>query len=392
MIEFALIIFWFAFAGILLVFIINPAIIWLQYFLKREKTIKKNNQSPFISIIISVYNGEKSIKNKLLNSLSMNYPKDKLEIIVYSDGSTDSTNDILSEFIGHENIHILSDSVQKGKNACLNQAVTAAKGEILVFTDVDTILNNNTLQKLLAPFADNEVCGVCGNLIVGLDDKFITNAQHNYFKIDSKLKLMESRIGSITSNLGVLYAIRRNCFKPFADGVTDDLYACINILLQHKRFVYEPDAIVFTPATSKDWRHELMRRKRIVCRSLECMRLNRQIFNPLQYGMISVRLFINKIMRRLLPINLILLFTSSIFLSNVHIFFMLAALGQTVFYLFAAIHPFIPLSHFTHYRIYNLLVQLTGTAYYFFIGNLGTLLGLVTFISGKKIIAWRTVE
>jgi cellulose synthase/poly-beta-1,6-N-acetylglucosamine synthase-like glycosyltransferase len=392
MMQFVLIIFWIAFAGILSVFIINPIIIWLQYCLKGEKTIKKANQSPFISIIISVHNGEKSIKNKLLNTLSLNYPKNKLEIIVYSDGSTDSTNTVLSEFMTHQNIHILSDSVQKGKNACLNQAVTAAKGEILVFSDVDAILDNNTLQKLITPFADNKVCGICGNLIVGLDAKLIANAQHNYFKIDSRLKLMESRIGSITSNLGVLYAIRRNCFKPFADGIADDLYACINILLQHKRFVYEPEAIVFTPATSKDWHHELIRRKRIVCGSLECLRLNREIFNPLRYGMISVRLFINKIMRRLLPINLILLFISSIFLIKTHIFFMLIALGQIVFYLFAAIHPFMRLSHCTHSKIYNMLAQLTGIAYYFVIGNLGTLLGLTAFIRGKKIIAWHTVE
>lgn len=389
--QFALIIFWFAFAGILAVFIINPAIIWLQYLLKGEKPVKKNNQSPYISIIISVHNGEKSIKNKLLNTLSLDYPKNKLEIIVYSDGSTDSTNTILSEFIGHENINILSDSVQKGKNACLNQAVAAAKGEILIFSDADAILDRNTLQKLLAPFADSTVCGVCGNLIVGLDAELIAHAQHNYFKIDSGLKLMESRIGSITSNLGVLYAIRRNCFKPFADGVTDDLYACINILLQNKRFVYEPDAVVFTPATSKDWRHELIRRKRIVCGSLECLRLNREIFNPLRYGMIPVRLFINKVMRRLLPVNLILLFISSIFLSKTHIFFMSIALGQTVFYLFAAIHPFMRLSHSTS-KIYNMLAQLTEIAYYFVIGNLGTLLGLIAFIRGKKIIAWRTVE
>src|SRR6185503_6107908 len=214
-------------------------------------------------------------------------------------------------------------------------------------------------------------------------------AQERYIAADSALKRAESRLGSVTSNDGKLYAVRRSLFRPIAPGATDDLYSCLSIVEQGRRFVFEPRARAFIRTPSRNPSHELSRRRRIVARSLRGIFLKRALLNPLRHGSFALQLFVNKVCRRLLPLFLVLLFGTSLALTLLepHAPWALAALLlQLGFYALALAHLVL-----ARKRV-PLIGALASVAYYFCVGNLGTLLGLADFLRGREAVKWDPVK
>jgi hypothetical protein len=166
--------------------------------------------------------------------------------------------------------------------------------------------------------------------------------------------------------------------------VTDDLYTCLAVVRQGYRFVFEPRARACIQASSRDRRHELRRRRRIVSRSLHGIWLSREVLNPLRHGLFAVNLLINKVLRRLLPVFLILTFVSSVLLAFAHPAVALLLAGQAAFYLLALSYRWIlPRS-----RTAGRWARLGSVAYYVCLGNLGNLLGVVDFVRGKRVAKW----
>ena len=316
------------------------------------------------------------------NSLEINYPSDSKEIIFFSDGSTDATVDIIKEF-EKSDVRLFLSEEHVGKYMGMNKSVQAAKGDILIFSDANSHLDRNAITNLVAYFSDPEIGGVCGKLIIQKGDGIIDIPQRNYFKFDEKIKILESSIGSVSANTGKLYAMRRELFQEIPPGVADDLYNCLSVCLAHKRFVYDPTAKVFIKAPSRTISHEIERRRRIVAISLRGIFLRKNLLNPLKYGLFSVNLLINKVLRRFLPIGLVTLFVSNLFLCFSSYWFFFPFGGQILFYAAGVLD--IPLARLS---VNGIVKQITSTIFYFCIGNYGAFLGLMDFFKGKADEKW----
>ena len=373
---------------ILLVLIVNPFMIWIKYLIKGKKPVRYSpDYRPSVSLVIVARNAENCVVKRLINSLELVFPTEDHEIVFFSDGSTDNTLK-LAKSITNSKIRIFSSSTHLGKNNGLNQAIKECKGDILVLSDVDVMLDKDTILTLVKHFSDPEIGGVCGEkelLKVRMD---MSTSQTYHIRFEKTIKKLESLTGSISSNDGTLYAIRRNLYKPLPLGVTDDLYVCLSVVKQRSRFLYEPDAKAYIEPPSKSTRHEMVRRRRIVSNSLMGLYLMRELMNPFKYGTFAIILFINKVLRRVIPFCLILVFFSNLFLSfhstTMGVFLCL----QIAFYSLAA-------SYKLFFRKHSGLKKVTkigAIAYYFCVGNCGTLLGVLWFLKRSNMTKWEPLS
>ncbi|MGD9161942.1 MAG: glycosyltransferase [Desulfobacteraceae bacterium] len=368
-------------------FIIYPLMILVISFFIRRKHIHHELKNPSISMIIVVRNGEDLIQEKIENAISIIYPSDQYEVIIFSDGSTDRTVEKVNPFL-NDRVHLYECGEHTGKIQGLNKAVEKSKGEILVFSDADAILDREAIIYMTEHFSDPQVGGVCGRKIINEHKKSLAEAQVRYFSFDLWTKKVESRTGSITSNDGKLYAIRRDLFSPVPPGVMDDLYIALNVVRRKKRFIFESRALVSARIPSRSEKHEIERRRRIVCGSLTGIFLMRDVLNPFRYGLYSINLFLNKILRRLLPFFLILLFASSLCLSFSNLFYFMVFFLQALFYSMALIYPLF----FQKRKDRGTINRVCSIIFYFCIGNIGMLLGALDFFMGKKVIKWKPVK
>jgi cellulose synthase/poly-beta-1,6-N-acetylglucosamine synthase-like glycosyltransferase len=369
--------------GLVLVFLLNPLIIWIAYLIKGNKGGFQAESHPSVSLLIVVRNAEELITDRIKNALSLNYPTEDYEIVVFSDGSTDDTETRAKSF-NDRRVKFLSSPNHKGKNDALNSAMQRCSGEIVVFSDADAILDSNAILNLTKYFADRNVGGVCGQRIIYDENKQLRAAQSDYIKFDSLIKKMESHTGSISSNDGKLYAIKKDLFQTIPPGVTDDLYVSLSVIRQKKRFLFTSEAKAYIKVPSRSPKHEISRRRRIVSRSLRGIFLIKELLNPFKYGFFSLRLFINKVLRRFIPIFLFVLLMSSYSLMSYANFFKAVFFLQITFYSLAFSHW----AFFQRFSFLKTLRRLSSLTFYFCIGNYGTFLGLVDFLMGRQVVKW----
>jgi cellulose synthase/poly-beta-1,6-N-acetylglucosamine synthase-like glycosyltransferase len=377
--ETALIVFLGSLAGLVLVFAVYPCSVSLAAALRRRIRPGALDRPPGVSLLVPVRNGERLIEEKVRNALALD---PGLEIVFVSDGSTDATENLIRSLAG-DRAKLIASSEHLGKAQALNRGLAACTGDIVVFSDADALLAPDALDHMLPHFADPTVGGVCGRRVIRERPGELAQAQSRYITLDSALKQAESRLGSITSNDGKLYSIRRELFRPIAPGATDDLFVALNVVQQGFRFVFEPRARAFIPTPSRNAAHELARRRRIVSRSLHGIFLMKEVLNPLRHGGFSLQLLINKVFRRLLPVFLILLFVSSAVLAPSRPWIGFLFLLQVVFYALALCHLLSATPDAA-----RTIRRATSVACYFCVGNAGTLLGLLDFLKRKETVKW----
>jgi len=217
-----LVLWWSAAALVLYTYLLFPALVFLRGLLGR-RPYKPGEITPRLSLIIAAHNEANTIGAKLDNILSLDYPHERLEVVVASDGSTDNTEAIVSRY-ARQGIKSLS-LPRQGKAPALNAAVAASTGEILVFSDANSMYAPDALRALTRPFADPEVGGVAGDqrYLSGRRADLGSEGERRYWDFDRKLKQFQSRAGSAISATGAIYAIRRSLFRPVPAGVTDAL-------------------------------------------------------------------------------------------------------------------------------------------------------------------------
>lgn len=371
-------------AGVLLVFALYPLAITCIGLARTQGAPLLDASERSVSLLIAVRNGASLVAEKAANSLALEGPA--AQIVFVSDGSTDRTLERLRAL--GSSIEVFELGEHQGKAHALNRGAELCRGEVLVFSDADALLAPDAVRRLLARFADESVGGVSGQRVIRESGGGLRGAQGRYIAADSALKRAESRLGSVTSNDGKLYALRRDLFRPIAAGATDDLYSCLSVVEQGWRFVFEPEARAFISTPSRGARHEIARRRRIVARSLRGIWLKRALLNPLRHGFFSLQLLVNKVCRRLLPLFLSGLLLSSLALapSPEHWIARLALAAQALFYGLALAHPLLA------GRRPPGLGPAAATAFYFVVGNLGTLLGLADFLRGKEAVKWDPIK
>jgi cellulose synthase/poly-beta-1,6-N-acetylglucosamine synthase-like glycosyltransferase len=328
----AVILFWFALIFILYTYVGFPLGVVLRG-LFRSFPYKKEelSNSPSVSLIIAAYNEAQSIGAKLHNILSLEYPRDCLEVIIASDGSTDGTTAIVEQY-KEDRVKLLS-LARVGKAGALNAAVNASRGEILVFSDANSMYMPDAVQELVRPFRDPKVGGVAGNQIykTAVSGGASIDGERAYWNFDRMLKQFQSKSGNTLAATGAIYAIRRSLFRPIPDGVSDDLFTSTGVIAQGYRLVFAPEAIAYEPvaATSKA---EFGRKVRVIIRSWKAFMFRRDLLNPFRYKFYAVQLFSHKIMRYLVVFPLLMLFLVSPFLWKSGFLYQMATIGQVVFY------------------------------------------------------------
>lgn len=218
-----------------------PLSLW---FLSRFRKCRclRSNVAPTVSIIISVRDEEKNLPAKLDNLRNLDYPKDRLQIVAVSDGSSDSTEEILRRHSEMLNPIILEKA--SGKAAALNEAAKRATGEILVFTDVRQAIDANAISELTVCFCDPEVGGVSGELIIEGSSNSPSRGLGTYWEVEKLVRKLESASGSVIGATGALYAIRRRLYEEIpSTTILDDVAIPMNVVRRGKRVMFQPSAI-----------------------------------------------------------------------------------------------------------------------------------------------------
>lgn len=350
--------------------------LWLGRPYKQEGIVSY----PSVSIVISAYNEANSIADKLDNILSMEYPRECLEVVIASDGSTDGT-DAIVEGYQEQGVKLLS-LPRLGKAAALNAAVAASKGEILVFSDANSMYKSDAILELVRPFADAKIGGVAGNQVYRSDTSAGSSrdGERAYWNFDRMLKSFQGKSGNTLAATGAIYAIRRALFRPIPDGVSDDFVTSTGVIVQGYRLVFAPDAIAYEPvaATSKA---EFGRKVRVIIRSWSAFIYMRELLNPFRYRFYAIQLFSHKILRYLVVIPLIILFLVSLLLWNAGPFYQLATIMQVLFYSFALLGLWLGQTRFGHIKILTI-------PFYFCMVNAASLVAIIKVVSGHQVKRW----
>jgi cellulose synthase/poly-beta-1,6-N-acetylglucosamine synthase-like glycosyltransferase len=336
--------------------------------------------TPFVSLVIAAYNEQDTIAAKVENSLDLDYPRDRFEIIVASDGSTDATPDIVRGY-AVQGVILSESPARGGKTAAINRAIALAKGEIVVFSDANNLYDVGTLRAAVAPFSDSTVGAACGNKHIAHGDGPLGESEGTYWKYEGWIKKQESRLGSTVAVLGEVLAIRRELFEPAPEAIiNDDHYIALRILKRGYRVIYTPDAIS-RERVSPTVEDEIARRTRMVAGLYQTLVRPRELF-PWKRPVVCWQLVSHKFMRPLVPLWMIAVLASNValVLQTGAALWLALLVAQVAFYLVAIIG----LSRTTDDRLSRVLYVPT----FLVSSNLAALLGLYRYSTGQQSPLW----
>lgn len=256
---------------------------------------------PTVTVLVSVFNEEKHIRERIENLLSLDYPADKLDILVGSDGSTDRTNEMVQSY-SDPRIRLHAFMTRRGKPGVLNELVGGAKGEILVFTDANTMFAGDALRKLVRHFMDPRIGGVCGQLILHGDET--ETHEGAYWKWENQLKQRESDLDSCLGANGGIYAIRRSAWTGIPDNtLIDDFVIAMRVRERGLRVIYDAEALA-TEEMPPLIGHEMTRRIRIGAGGFQSLFLCWRSLLPWQ-GVYVLAFWSHKVLRWFVPFFMI---------------------------------------------------------------------------------------
>jgi cellulose synthase/poly-beta-1,6-N-acetylglucosamine synthase-like glycosyltransferase len=288
--------FWSATGLLAYTYVLFPLLLLLRAAL-RPRPHASGEITPSVTLVISARNEAASIGAKLENLLSLDYPADRLEVVIASDGSDDGTDELVRGYT-ERGVRLVS-LPRVGKAAALNAAVAEARGEILVFSDANSIYAPDALRALVRPFADPSVGGVAGDQRYRSGDgtDAIASGEQRYWDLDRLLKAAESRAGSTISATGAIYAVRRSLFRLVPPGVTDDFFTSTGAIAQGYRLVFAADAVAYEPV-AKTSEVEWGRKVRVMTRGLRGVLMRRELLDARRHGFYAVQLLTHKLLRR----------------------------------------------------------------------------------------------
>jgi cellulose synthase/poly-beta-1,6-N-acetylglucosamine synthase-like glycosyltransferase len=352
--------------------------------LTKTEPVKSESYEPTVTLMIVAHNEEKVISDKLKNAVKLNYPKDKLEILVASDNSTDNTNMIVKEFIQDNpeyNIRLYEAKERKGKTNAQNEAAAIVQNEVLVMTDANAMLDQDSIRELVSSFAEDDIAYVTGRLrYINEDESWTSSSESSYWEWDLKIREVESNLHSVTAGNGALYACRTNEYYNFDPIQCHDSAMPVHYVLQGKRAVYNKNAIAYEKAGS-NVNDEFGRKTRMSRSILSSLIPNLRIFNIFKFGWFSYCYFGHRYCRRNLWLAHILAFLANILLVQVHYIFILSLGLQIVFYLLALAKHISKINN----KLFNMV-------YYYSITIIAQVIGVYRQLTGKSKPFWDKAE
>lgn len=305
-----------------------PMTLWVVGLVRRQE-IKKAPMLPAVTLIITAYNEEIRIREKLENTLALDYPREHLQVMVASDGSTDATDSIVKEY-ADQGIELLPVRERRGKENAQREAVQHARGQILVFTDVATRLKPDGLRQIVANFADPAVgCVSSVDRVLGKDGR--PGGEGFYVRYEMWLRHLESRAHSLVGLSGSFFAARSEVCRDFSPDMQSDFRTLLNSMRLGLRGVSDPEAVGFYLDVA-DSKREFDRKVRTVLRGLTVFFHNLEFLNPFRYGFFAYQYFCHKLLRWLVPLFLLLALVANLALAPGSPGYSVLLAGQFCFY------------------------------------------------------------
>ena len=343
---------------------------------------------PEITLFITAYNEENTIESKMENCLSLDYPKDKLQIYWITDGSSDKTNEKLAKY---PDVTVLFQPERKGKTAAINRGMKSVKTPIVVFTDANTLINKESIKEIVKAFTDPRTGCVAGEKRIAVKDKDTASSggEGAYWRYESALKDLDSRLYSAVGAAGELFAIRTSLFEEMPeDTLLDDFILSLYIARKGYRIAYCKNAYA-TESASLNMKEEEKRKVRIAAGGIQAIRRLRPLLNIFRYGCLSFQFISHRVLRwTITPIALFLLVPLNIALLVLQAtpvwFYQLFAAGQIIFYLMA---------FFGWYLAQHAIkTKLLFIPYYFLFMNLNVFKGMVYLKNFKGNAVWEKAK
>lgn len=341
-----------------------------------------NATVPLVSVIVAAHNEESVIRAKIENVLASDYPREQLELLIGSDGSSDRTDQIVQQY-AQEGVGLVSFPQQQGKSAIQNGLVALASGSTLVFTDADCAFEPAALRIIVETLSRPSVGLVSATpKYVNCADSAVTENEGVYLKYESWIRREESGRGLLAMASGSLFALRRESWQPLTRNLGDDFELPLRTALSGLKCIADP-RLVATTRLSQSTPEAMFRLKaRIVSKDLRALLAYRAILNPFRYGAMALSLWSHKLLRWLVPVFLLLMLAANLALLRSPVYQATLA-GQAVFYALAAAGTVV---------IPSRRIPLISIPFSFCLVNLAALVGVVRCVRGKTSGQWTPVR
>ena len=365
------VLFWLAGGTMLYAFLGYPLLIWL---LARcaQRPVRKASITPEVTLLVPAYNEARVIARKIENSLAIDYPSDRLEIVMVTDGSDDGTVDIVARY-AEQGVRLYHQPRRQGKTAAINRVMPLVRGEVVVFSDANAMIERGALRTLARSFADPSVGGVAG------EKRVLGGGEGLYWRYESFLKRCDSALSSVMGAAGELFAIRHCLFEPPPpDALIDDFVISLRLVEMGQRLVYEPEAVATeepSPTLAGEWR----RRCRIAAGGFQSVRWLSGLLNPAR-GRVAWQYFSHRVLRwAITPFLLPAVYGINLLLLGLPLY-RLVFVAQTAFYAAALLG----------YALARRGVQRgpLHAAFYFCLMNAAVLAGFWRYVTGTQPVTW----
>jgi cellulose synthase/poly-beta-1,6-N-acetylglucosamine synthase-like glycosyltransferase len=376
--------FWICIAGVAYSYVIYPIVLWLAARWRGSYSTPAappDQDLPFVSLLIAAHNEADVIQHRIENALEQDYPSEKMEIIIASDGSSDATPELARQY-AHRGVHVQDYQMRRGKAAVLNSAQKEARGKIIILSDANTFTDRGAFRSLVRWFSDSSIGVVCGRLIL-TDPRSGKNADGMYWKYETMLKRMESRLGALLGSNGAIYAIRSELFPEIQQGtIVDDFVIPLKARLETGcRIIYDASAVA-RESTAADIRGEFRRRVRIGAGDWQAITMLWPLLDP-RRGWIAFTFFSHKVLRWLGPFFLLAAILFNLMLAGSR-FYAGVGLAHIGGYLLALLGAAAPKGTFAWkpLRLVSMFVSM----------NIALLLGFFRFLKGPGGGMWKPTQ
>lgn len=366
------------------VYIGYPILLFILTKLFTHKTVNTADITPSIAMLVSCYNEDDVIENKILDCLALDYPRDKIDFIFISDGSEDNTDYIVKQY-QDQGIRLIRQEGRLGKTSGLNLGMQDLQAEIIVFSDANAMYDSQAIKKLVRNFNDEAVGYVVGAaLYTDGNDNAAASSENAYWEYEMAIKKLETKLHSVVGGDGAIYAIRRKLYITLEREDINDFVNPLQIIAQGYRGIFEPEAKCFEE-TAGDFEKEGNRKERIVNRSFRGLMKVKQVMNPFKTGFFSLEIISHKLLRWLIPVFFFTAAIGSIYLSlaGIYIFHIITLLGLT--FLCLALYG----QNQAQKQVEN-IPPIFYYPYYFMLVNMKSLFGIIAALRGNIQVTWST--
>ena len=367
-------------------------VLWIAVKVKElfspQKVFELPEILPQVTLFITAYNEEEMVDEKMVNCLSLDYPRDKLQIVWVTDGSNDDTNERLANYQG---VTILFKPQRQGKTAAINRGMKSVTTPIVIFTDANTSINRKAVKEIVKAFTDSRTGCVAGEKRIDTKEKDSASSggESAYWKYESLLKELDSRLYSSVGAAGELFAIRTSLFQEMReDTLLDDFVLSLQIAIKGYRIVYCRNAHA-TEQASLNMQEEEKRKVRIAAGGIQAIGRLWPLFNIFRYKCLSFQYISHRVLRwtitpvallLLLPLNLFLLYPEA---ASVWLYQVFAA-GQLLFYLLAVLGWILSKK--------SIRTKYLFIPYYFLFMNLNVFKGMAYLKNFRGLAVWEKAK